>query len=443
MKATKYTAGYTRRRVSMSEVIFEVEHLKKYFGPVKAVDDVSFKIRKGETFGIVGESGCGKTTLGRVILKLMEPTAGKIYIHTSLKEGEPLRRYNITAGERLRELRRKMQIVYQDPASSLNPRMIIQDIVAEPLKFHKVAKGDKLQDMVVDLLKHVGMQEEHLWRYPYELSGGQRQRIAIARAIALNPEFLVLDEPTSALDVSVQAKILKLMKDLQTKLKLTYLFITHDMSVIDYMCNRVAVMYVGKIVEISEKDRLFSEPLHPYTKALLSALPSKDPSKRTLSKAEILPGEVASPANPPTGCRFHPRCKYAFTECGWGSEDFITYLRENIGEKMNMNVAAKGGFHLEIRPSAREDITSINTMLSDFVAKGKERREPLFEAIDDLKNEDGRIHIYFKEKGEPVLVERVQKDHQLACLLYKALSHVEPENVSKKDPSGNQRGDDA
>jgi len=406
----------------MSEIIFEVEHLKKYFGPVKAVDDVSFKIRKGETFGLVGESGCGKSTLGRVILKLIEPTEGKVYIHTSLREGERPRRYDITAGERLRELRRKMQIVYQDPASSLNPRMIIRDIIGEPLKVHKVAKGEKLQDIIVDLLKHVGMQEEHLWRYSYELSGGQRQRIAIARAIALNPEFLVLDEPTSALDVSVQAKILKLLKDLQRDFNLTYLFITHDMSIIDYMCDRVAVMYVGKIVEISEKELLFNEPLHPYSKALLSALPSKDPSKRTLARAEILSGEVASPANPPAGCKFHPRCKYAFIECGWGSDDLATYLREYMGEKVSLKAAAKGSFHLEIWPSAREVINPINVMISDLVAKGKEQKKPLFEAIDGLKNVDGRIHIYFMEKSEPELVERVCKDRYVACSLYEALS---------------------
>jgi len=426
----------------MSKVIFEVEHLKKYFGPVKAVDDVSFKVRKGETLGLVGESGCGKTTLGRSVLKLIEPTAGKVYITTSLGGDEPPRRYDVTAGERLRELRRRMQIVYQDPASSLNPRMIIRDIVGEPLKVHRVAKGDKLQEIIVDLLKHVGLQEEHLWRYPYELSGGQRQRVAIARAIALNPEFVVLDEPTSALDVSVQAKVLKLLKRLQRELKLAYLFITHDMSVIDYMSDRVAVMYVGKIVEISEKDRLFRKPMHPYTKALLSAIPSMNPSKRKLSMAEILPGEVASPTNPPPGCRFHPRCRYAFNECGWGSDDLITYLKEKMGEPMNLNAVSKGSFHLEILPGGGEDITRIDTMLSDWVAKGKERKEPLFEAIDGLKNEGGRIHVYFKEKGEPELVERVREDHYVACLQYPSLS-TKPEKVNRlsKTPLGSPRRD--
>jgi len=399
----------------MSQVIFEVEHLKKYFGPVKAVDDVSFKVRRGETLGLVGESGCGKTTLGRTILKLLEPTAGKVYITTSLGD-KPPRRYDITAGERLRELRRSMQIIYQDPASSLNPRMIIRDIVGEPLKFHRLAKGDELQEMIIDLFKQVGLQEEHLWRYPYELSGGQRQRVAIARAIGLNPEFIVLDEPTSALDVSVQAKVLKLLKRLQRDLKLAYLFITHDMSVIDYMSDRVAVMYVGKIVEISKKYRLFNEPMHPYTKALLSAIPSMNPSKRKLSMVEILPGEVASPRNPPPGCRFHPRCRSGFNECGWGSDDLITYLKEKMGEQIKLN--AVEDFQLEIWPGRGRDITHIETMLSDLVTKGKERKEPLFEAIDSLKKEDGKIYVSFKKTMEPELIERVQEDHYVACLLY-------------------------
>ena len=401
----------------MSEFLFEVEHLKKYFGPVKAVDDVSFKIRTGETFGLVGESGCGKTTLGRTILRLLEPTGGKVYINTSLHD-ESLRRYDITAGEHLRELRKKMQIVYQDPASSINPRMIIKDVIGEPLKFHKIVKGEALLNRTVDLLKHVGLQDEHLWRYPYELSGGQRQRVAIARAIALNPEFVVLDEPTSALDVSVQAKILKLLKDLQKELKLTYLFITHDMSVIDYMCDRVAVMYVGRIVENSEKEQLFKEPLHPYSKALLSAVPSQDPTDRKLSRAEILPGEVASPSNPPTGCRFHPRCKYAFKDCGFGAVDFFNYIHENINEVIELDATFKNDFYIEFNPSKEKLKTNIKTMISDMVQKGKENKLPIFESIKDITIKDGNINIYFHEKKEPELVE-YNKNRYVACLLYK------------------------
>jgi ABC-type oligopeptide transport system ATPase subunit len=212
--------------VILSQALLEVKGLKKYFGTVKAVDDVSFEIQKGETFGLVGESGCGKTTLGRTILKLITPTDGEVYINTSLNENEPPRKHDITSTKQLRKLRRKMQIVFQDPASSLNPRMIINKIIAEPLKQHKIAKDKDLHDRVKSLVKKVGLEEEHLWRYPYELSGGQRQRVAIARAIVLNPDLVVLDEPTSALDVSVQAKILKLLKNLQKEMGLTYLFIT-------------------------------------------------------------------------------------------------------------------------------------------------------------------------------------------------------------------------
>ena len=404
----------------MSDILFEVAHLKKYFGSVKAVDDVSFNIKRGETLGLVGESGCGKTTLGRTILKLLEPTDGKIFITTSLDEGESPRRYDITAEERLRELRSKMQIVYQDPASSLDPRYIIRDLVAEPLKIHTPLKGADLRNKVVDLLIMVGLQEEHLWRYPYELSGGQRQRVAIARAIALNPEFIVLDEPTSALDVSVQVKILKLLNKLQDEMNLTYLFITHDMSVIDYMCDKVVVMYVGKVMEFCDKERLFSEPLHPYSKALLSAVPSMNPAKRKLASAEILPGEVASPANPPVGCRFHPRCKFAFKECGWGSEDLAIYLKDNYEDDLNILTTVIDGYQLEIA-SPGTDIQETLGKINEIIEKGKESL-PLFESITHVDVHGERITVKFEEKDEPSLVEREAKDHYVACLLYKPLS---------------------
>jgi oligopeptide/dipeptide ABC transporter ATP-binding protein len=311
----------------MPENLLEVFNVKKYFpitggltrkviGEVKAVDGVSFSVRRGETFGLVGETGCGKTTLGRTILRLLEPTSGEAYINLSkdsstisdFQDYEKINIFQIKRGT-LKRLRRHMQIVYQDPFSSLNPRMLVKDIVAEPMKVNKMVKGQELQARVIDLLEKVGLMREHLFRFPHEFSGGQRQRICIARAIALNPTFLLLDEPTSALDVSVQAQILKLLNDLQSELDLTYMLITHDLSIIDHMADRLAVMYLGKIVEIAEKDELFKNPLHPYTQALLSAVPIPDPDRQSLKEAIYLRGEVPSPVNPPEGCRFHPRCK--------------------------------------------------------------------------------------------------------------------------------------
>jgi oligopeptide/dipeptide ABC transporter ATP-binding protein len=317
----------------MPESLLEVFNVKKYFpitggltrkviGEVKAVDGVSFSVRRGETFGLVGETGCGKTTLGRTILRLLEPTSGEAYINLSkdsstisdFQDYEKINIFQIKRGA-LKRLRRHMQIVYQDPFSSLNPRMLVKDIVAEPMKVNKIAKGQELQERVIDLLEKVGLMREHLFRFPHEFSGGQRQRICIARAIALNPTFLLLDEPTSALDVSVQAQILKLLNDLQNELDLTYMLITHDLSIIDHMADRLAVMYLGKIVEIAEKDELFKNPLHPYTQALLSAVPIPDPDRQSLKEAIYLRGEVPSPVNPPEGCRFHPRCQEFSQEC--------------------------------------------------------------------------------------------------------------------------------
>ncbi|OYT62478.1 MAG: oligopeptide ABC transporter ATP-binding protein, partial [Thermofilum sp. ex4484_15] len=299
------------------KALIEVRDLVKYFpvkrlfwtvGNVHAVDRVSFDILKGECFGLVGESGCGKTTLGRLILRLIEPTNGKVYFQG--------RNVFELKGKELMAFRRKAQIVFQDPFSSLDPRMMIFDIIYEPVRVHKIDVGNP-EEYVISLLERVGLKKEHLYRYPHEFSGGQRQRIVIARALALRPIFMVLDEPTSALDVSVQAQILNMLRDLQKDLGLTYLFISHDLSVVRYMSHTIAVMYLGKIVEIASSEEVFEKPLHPYTQMLFSAIPIPDPevARARLEKRIIPKGEVPSPINPPPGCRFHPRCPYAMDIC--------------------------------------------------------------------------------------------------------------------------------
>jgi len=300
--------------------LLEVKNLKKYFsvekgfwrktvGYVKAVDKVNLYINEGETLGVVGESGCGKTTLGRCILRAIEPTEGSILFRLN---GDMI---DITKldKESLRATRRYTQMIFQDPYSSLDSRMTVLDIVGEPLLVNNLATGRKMEERVKDLVKVVGLNVKHLKRYPHAFSGGQRQRIGIARALASNPKFIVADEPVSALDVSVQAQTLNLLQDLQVEFKLTYLFISHDLSVIEHISDRVAVMYVGKVVELAKTEEFFLNPLHPYSEALLSALPKPDPRLRM--KRIILSGEVANPVNPPSGCYFHPRCKYAKEIC--------------------------------------------------------------------------------------------------------------------------------
>ena len=299
-----------------NQPLLEVNQLKKYFPVrsglfskvsawVKAVDNVTFDIQPGETFGLVGESGCGKTTVGRTILRLMEPSGGE-----AIFEGDNI--FDMDS-KTLRATRRRMQIVFQDPYSSLNPRMTVGSIVGEPLLVHKLAKGQELTDRVYQLLNRVGLRPDHFPRYPHEFSGGQRQRIGIARALALKPKFIVCDEAVSALDVSIQAQIVNLLNDLQDEYHLSYLFITHDLNVVQYIAKRIAVMYLGKLAEVAPSETLFLNPKHPYTQALLSANPQPDPTVRR--ERILLPGDVPTPLNPPSGCRFHTRCPQVMDQC--------------------------------------------------------------------------------------------------------------------------------
>ena len=296
--------------------LLDIRDLKKHFpvgdgflsrhkGSVKAVDGVTLSVNEGETLGLVGESGCGKSTLGRAILRLIEPTGGEVIFEDK----------NLLAmsGRELRDMRRDMQIIFQDPYASLNPRMRVGDIVGEGLEIHKLARGKAKRDRVMELLRQVGLREDHYARYPHEFSGGQRQRIGIARALAVSPRFIVCDEPVSSLDVSIQAQIINLLQELQEKMHLTYLFISHDLRVVEHISHRVAIMYLGKVVEIANSETIYRDAKHPYTRALLSAVPIPDTSLK--KERVVLEGDVPSPVNPPPGCSFHPRCSYRQALC--------------------------------------------------------------------------------------------------------------------------------
>jgi len=304
--------------MSNEETLLTVEELVMHFpirrgvfqtvvGHVHAVDGISFEIKRGETLGLVGESGCGKSTTGRAILQLYRPTSGKV-----LFQGQNL--VNLR-GQKIRHMRRQMQMIFQDPYASLNPRMTVEQIIGEPLSVHKILRGSEVRDRVEDLLKLVRLNPAYIDRYPHEFSGGQRQRIGVARALALQPELIICDEPISALDVSVQAQVVNLLEDLQAEMNLTYLFIAHDLSMVRHISDRVAVMYLGVLAELAERDELYSNPLHPYTIALLSAVPIPSPVIEAKRKRIILKGDVPSPVNPPTGCRFHTRCPLAEPIC--------------------------------------------------------------------------------------------------------------------------------
>ncbi len=472
-------------------IILYVSHVKKYFdipnglgrnlGYVKAVDDVTFTVRKGETIGIVGETGCGKTTLGRTILQLIHATEGHIYfeleqdkmknirdleekvyrlqakknksesdkqeISRILDELDPLRKkYSLTnmKPREIRKYRKFMQPVFQDPFSSLDPRKLIKDIIAEPMSLLTKMSREEIMEKEKSLIKEIGLSEDHLYRFPHEFSGGQRQRIGIARAISIEPDLLVLDEPTSALDVSVQAQILNMLKDIQQKHNITYLFISHHLNVIRSMSDRVIVMYLGKIVEIGGTHELFTDMLHPYTKALMSAIPVPDPNIKR--QRVVLEGEIPSPVNPPKGCYFHARCPVAMKNCGWSPRDISEPIREIMDVYRNPEaeaipeiakiVVSEDENKLYIRfTNVVQNPGHVLDVLKGIIDKESlGNRGVMYKAIESIswESDNKSLVITMIEPDVPKLIE-AKKGHYVSCLLYEEPAKVELENA----PSAN------
>ena len=455
--------------------ILYVSHLKKYFelaglvrkskNFVKAVDDVTFEVKEGETLGIVGETGCGKTTLGRAILNLIEPTDGDVYLDIpdeDLKEIKALERkieekseetgevdkqqlshlksdlhnfrkkYSLTAvsQRKLKEYRKIMQPVFQDPFSSLDPRKLIKYSIAEPMRLLTDMTREQVDDKAMSLIMEIGLSEDHLYRFPHEFSGGQRQRLVIARAISIEPKLLILDEPTSALDVSVQAQILNILKELQKSHNMTYIFISHHLSVIRMMSDKVGVMYLGKMVELTETEALFTDMLHPYTKALMSAIPIPEPNMKR--ERIVLEGEIPSPANPPKGCYFHSRCQVAMRNCGWSPRDMGEPLRLMIDPYRNPEVHALPTFseilsdegenllELVIDPDSKYEMEEVIRTLKVLVEKEASKPKGVrFSAITEIVPGDEPNNILLKmlEHSAPKLKE-VRKGHFVSCLIY-------------------------